>query len=413
MPAGPSGTQHASTLGGERGPHLGRHGHRQDPPPRRRSRLRGRQAALAPGPNDEPALLALLGDVLELSQDVVWAVDVSDGMAALWVAVLLAHGQHLVYIPGLSVNRASAGYRGMGKTDAKDATVIADQARMRRDLTVLRAEDEQAVELRVWTDHRRDLVNDRTRKINRLRAQLTGIFPGLERELDLGNAGPLILLTGYQTPAAIRRLGRARLRSWLGNRSVRGAEALADAAWQAAVNQSTAVPGERAIAMTIRTLAHEVANLNQQIAEADRLIADRFRAHHLAEVITSMPGIGPLLGAEFLAATGGDMARFATADRLASFAGLAPVPRDSGAVSGNLHRPRRYHRGLQRVFYSSALTSIRCHEESRRFYERKRAEGKRHIQAVLALARRRVTVLWALIRDGQQFHTGHTPPHNA
>lgn len=144
--------------------------------------------------------------------------------------------------------------------------------------------------------------------------------------------------------------------------------------------------------------------LNEQLAEIDKLIAARFREHDLAGVIASMPGIGPLLGAEFLAATAGDMSRFGSADRLASFAGVAPVPRDSGSVSGNLHRPRRYHRGLQRVFYTSALISIRSCEESRRFYERKRAEGKRHTQAVLALARRRVNVLWALIRDGQYFH---------
>lgn len=54
-----------------------------------------------------------------------------------------------------------------------------------------------------------------------------------------------------------------------------------------------------------------------------------------------MPGIGPLLGAEFLATTGGDMTWFATADRLAAFAGLAPAPWDSGRIRGNLHRPRR------------------------------------------------------------------------
>ena len=112
-----------------------------------------------------------------------------------------------------------------------------------------------------------------------------------------------------------------------------------------------------------------------------------------------MPGIGPVLGAEFLAATGGDMGVFATPDRLAGFAGLAPAPRDSGRISGNLHRPQRYHRRLQRVFYTSALISIRHHPDSKRFYDRKRAEGKRHTQAVLALARRRVNVLWALIRD--------------
>ncbi|MFF1630072.1 IS110 family transposase [Streptomyces sp. NPDC058272] len=351
--------------------------------------------------NDEPELLALLADVLAIDEDVVWAVDVADGMAALWINVLLNHGQHLVYIPGLAVNRASAGYRGMGKTDAKDATVIADQARMRRDLTVLRPDSEHAVELQVLTGRRADLNADRTRRINRLRGQLTGIFPALERVLDLGNVGPLVLLTGYQTPAALRRTGVKRLETWLRNRKVRGAEDLAAAALEAAERQHTAVTGEKVIAQVIHTLAKEVMSLNEQIAEIDKLIGARFREHDLAEVISSMPGIGPLLGAEFLAATAGDMSRFGTADRLASLAGVAPVPRDSGNVSGNLHRPRRYHRGLQRVFYTSALISIRNCDASRRFYERKRAEGKRHTQAVLALARRRVNVLWALIRDGR------------
>ncbi|MDH6708802.1 transposase [Kitasatospora sp. MAA19] len=356
--------------------------------------------------NDEPELLALLADVLALDEDVLWAVDVADGMAALLINVLLNHGQQLVYIPGLAVNRASAGYRGMGKTDAKDAVVIADQARMRRDLAVIRPDDEHAVELRILTDRRSDLSADRTRRINRLRGQLTGIFPALERVLDMGNVGPLVLLTGYQTPAALRRTGRSRLETWLRNRKVRGADTLAQAALEAAERQHTTVPGEKIAAQVIHTLAKEVMGLNEQIAEIDKLIAARFRDHDLAEVIASMPGIGPLLGAEFLAATAGDMSRFASADRLASFAGVAPVPRDSGNISGNLHRPRRYHRGLQRVFYTSALISIRSCEESRRFYERKRAEGKRHTQAVLALARRRVNVLWALIRDGQCFQRG-------
>ncbi|MFF9076116.1 IS110 family transposase [Streptomyces sp. NPDC014872] len=353
--------------------------------------------------NDEPELLALLGDVLAIDEDAVWAVDVADGMATLLISVLLNHNQQLLYIPGLAVNRASAGYRGMGKTDAKDATVIADQARMRRDLTILRPDDERAIELRILTDRRADINADRTRRINRLRGQLTSIFPALERVLDLGNAGPLVLLTGYQTPAALRRTGRKRLETWLRNRHVRSPEALAAAAVEAAERQHTAVPGEKITAQVIHTLAKEVMGLNEQIAEIDKLIAARFREHDLAEVISSMPGIGPLLGAEFLAATAGDMSRYGSSDRLASFAGVAPVPRDSGNISGNLHRPRRYHRGLQRVFYTSALISIRNCDTSRRYYERKRAEGKRHTQAVLALARRRVNVLWALIRDGRCF----------
>ncbi|MEU5380615.1 IS110 family transposase [Streptomyces sp. NPDC005968] len=351
--------------------------------------------------NDESEILKLLADVLALSVEVTWGIDLADGGAALLIDLLLNHGQHMLYIPGRAVSRASEGYRGEGKTDAKDAAIIADQARIRRDLQPLRPGDELVAEIKVLTGHRRDLADDRTRVINRLHNHLTSIFPALDRALDLTNAGPLILLTGYQTPAAIRRTGARRLETWLRNRKVRGAAQLAETALEAAESQHTSVTGEKPTAQLVHTLAREVMRLNEQIAETDKLIEARFREHKHAEVIASMPGIGPLLGAEFLAVTGGDMAAFDSPDRLAGFAGVAPAPRDSGKISGNLHRPRRYSRRLQRVFYTSALISIRCCEESRRFHDRKRAEGKRHTQAVLALARRRVNVLWALLRDGR------------
>jgi transposase len=160
----------------------------------------------------------------------------------------------------------------------------------------------------------------------------------------------------------------------------------------------------------VHTLAAEVMVLNQQVAEIDKLIEARFRDPHHFEVITSMPGLGVILGAEFLTTTGGDMSAFGTPDRLACFGGVAPAPWDSGKIGGNLRRPQRYTRGLQRVFYTSALFSIRRCEESRRFYDRKRAEGKRHTQAVLALARGRVNVLWALLRDGRCYQPAPPEP---
>lgn len=179
---------------------------------------------------------------------------------------------------------------------------------------------------------------------------------------------------------------------------------------EAAERQHTSVPGEAVIAQLVRTLAQEVETLNDKVAEVDRLIEARFRTHELAEIVASMPGIGPLLGAEFLAAVGNDLADFTSPDGLAAFAGLAPAPHDSGKRNGNLHRPRHYHRGLQRVFYMSALTSVRYDPNSRAFYDRKRAEGKRHTQAVIALARRRVNVLWALIRDGRLYEAAPPRP---
>jgi transposase len=99
----------------------------------------------------------------------------------------------------------------------------------------------------------------------------------------------------------------------------------------------------------------------------------------------------------------GDIRAFESADRLAAYAGLLPAARDSGKRVGNNKRMlRKGNKVLKRVFYQSAFASLRSSApESRVFYYRKRAEGKRHTQALLiALARRRVNVLWAMLRDG-------------
>jgi transposase len=115
--------------------------------------------------------------------------------------------------------------------------------------------------------------------------------------------------------------------------------------------------------------------LNEQISEMDKLIKGRFREHELTDIVQSVTGTGTVLGAEFLAAVGGSLNGFDSPDALAAFAGVASAPRDSGKVSGNLHRPAVYHRRLQRVFYTSALVSVRSDPNSRAFYDRKRAEG--------------------------------------
>jgi transposase len=358
--------------------------------------------------NDEAALLELIAAVTTLADggEITWAIDLNAGGAALLITLLIAAEQRLLYIPGRTVYHASGSYRGDGKTDAKDAAIIADQARMRRDLQPLRTGDDIAVELRILTARRTDLVADRTRAINRLRAQLLEYFPALERAFDYSKSkAALILLTGYQTPDALRRAGTARLVAWLRNRKARNADTVAATAIDAANAQHSIVPGQQLAATVVARLAKEVMALDTEIGDTDAMIEERFRRHRHAEIILSLPGFGVTLGAEFLAATGGDMSAFASADRLAGVAGLAPVPRDSGRINGNLKRPRRYDRRLLRACYLSAHIAIRADTASRTYYDRKRSEGKTHTQAVLALARRRLNVLWAMLRD----HTTYQP----
>ena len=364
--------------------------------------------------NDEAVLVELIDEVMALADggEVTWAIDLNGGGAALLITLLFGRDQRLLYIPGRTVYHASGGYRGDGKTDAKDAVVIADQARMRRDLQPLRVGDDIAVELRILTGRRTDLVADRTRAINRLRAQLLEYFPALERAFDYSTSkAALILLSGYQTPDGLRRTGTTRLAAWLRKRKARNADAVAATALEAAHAQHTMVPGQDLGAAMVARLAEEVMALDTEIGDTDAMIEERFRRHRHAEIILSLPGFGVTLGAEFLAATGGDMSLFDSADRLAGVSGLAPVPRDSGRISGNLKRPRRYDRRLLRACYLSAQIAIRTDFASRTYYDRKRAEGKTHTQAVLALARRRLNVLWAMLRDHRTYQP--TAPNTA
>ncbi len=87
--------------------------------------------------------------------------------------------------------------------------------------------------------------------------------------------------------------------------------------------------------------------------------------------------MGLILGAEFLVCVG-EISAFESADRLAAYAGLVPAARDSGKRVGNNRRMRGGNKVLKRVFYQSAFASLRNAPESRAFYDRKRAEDKRH-----------------------------------
>ena len=120
-----------------------------------------------------------------------------------------------------------------------------------------------------------------------------------------------------------------------------------------------------------------------------------------------MPGFGPFLGASLLVGAG-DLRAFPTAGHLAAAAGLVPVPNDSGRRTGNLHRPSRYSRPLRHVFYLSAQTSMMRPGPNRDYYLKKRDHGATHSQAVIALARRRIDVLWALLRENRTWTA--TPP---
>jgi transposase len=368
----------------------------------------GQVLASHPVDNTPQAIAALISEIRGAEAGhgaAVAGIDLLGGIASLLAAMLADAGLSVVHVPGLAVSRARRGTAGgEHKSDPKDATVIADQVRMRDDLrpvTVMRDED---IELRLLASRRREMVTDATRRANRLRELLASVHPGLERATDVTTKTGLHLLTRYVTPAEIRRAGRARLLAWLrkpGHVKDATLVALADAALAAAQAQQIRLPGEDVAAGLVRDIAAEALTARQQLTVLDKRIAEALARHPDAALIRSLPGMGATLTAEFLAVTSG-ISRFPDGDQLASAAGLAPVLRQSGKLR-YLQRPHAGDKALKRVFYQSAFIAAGCDPASKAYYARKRSEGKTHHQAVLALARRRANVLHAILRTRRPY----------
>ena len=237
-----------------------------------------------------------------------------------------------------------------------------------------------------------------------MRDLLCSVHPGLERVTDPTHKVDLGLLARYVTPAEIRRAGQARITSHLirtGRHRRDRVDRLVTAALAAAKGQRIIVPGEQVAAAIVKDLAVEALGVRAKIDSLDSQMAELLANHPDAALVRSLPGMGATLTAEFLAVAGG-ITRFGSGDQLASAAGLAPALQQSGKVR-YLQRATSGDRTLKMIFYQSAFCALQRDPASRAYYDRKRREGKTHHQAVIALARRRVNVLHAILRTRQPY----------
>jgi transposase len=101
----------------------------------------------------------------------------------------------------------------------------------------------------------------------------------------------------------------------------------------AAKAQSVTLPAQEVASRILAELAKDVLGLKERIESIDEEIGERFFARPEARILTSLPGMGPILGAEFLVCVG-DIHTFESADKLAAYAGLVPAARDSGKRVG-------------------------------------------------------------------------------
>lgn len=296
-------------------------------------------------------------------------------------------------------------HAGEAKTDARDAAIIAEAARtLPHALRSIQLADEQVAELSMLCGFDDDLAGQVTATSNRIRGLLTQIHPALERVLGphLDHKAVVDLLQRHPAPADLAKLGPTRLANRLVKLAPRMGKRLAAEIMQALSEQTVVVVGTNAASLVLPRLAKQLEDLRTQRAEIAVEVERLVDAHPLHPVLTSMPGVGVRTAARLLTEVAGK--QFATAGHLASYAGLAPVTRRSGSSIRGEHASRRGNKILKRTLFLSAFAALKD-PVSRTYYDRKRAQGKRHNQALIALARRRCDVLYAMLRDGTIYQT--------
>jgi transposase len=353
-------------------------------------------------PNDQASLVEVFTR-LSGHGPVLVIVDQPASIGALPIAVARLLRIEVASLPGLAMRRIADLHPGEGKTDARDAYIIAEAARtMPHTLRRVGTDDEILAELGVLAGYDDDLAAQGTRLTHRLRDALTHIHPALERLLGprLDRGGVLDLLAAAPIPQALAELGADGITELLRPRSPRLARTLPTQLLAALDAQTVVVPGTAAFGRVITGVATQLRDVPTERAKLATDLEARLEAHPLGPVLTSMPGLGVRTAIKILTIVG-DGSAFPTAAHLGAYAGLAPLTRRSGTSIKGETRSQRGNHTLKSALFLSAFASL-ADPTSRAYYDHKRAQGKRHNAALICLARRRVDVQFAMLRD-------HTP----
>ncbi len=312
-------------------------------------------------------------------------------------------GYPLYNVNNLKLARFKEIFPGPAKSDAIDARKMLELFQLQEHLPMAKgvlqpvaATPTENTQLKRLTRRRRQWVNEKVRVVNRLQADLQAVCPGLlEITGDVDNLWFLRFLTCRNDLTQLSRLLRASLLKIPGV-----GQKYADAiqSWQP---QAHWAPEVDWVGEMIIQDARRLLDLMTQIKDLDEKIAKITESSAIAQRALSIPGFGPTSSAE-LAGEIGTLERFAGEASLALYLGMAALDNSSGTSKGT-KTPRQVNTRAK----AAMMTAVDRHRKqvpaSQRYYQKKRTEGKTHNQAIRALGRHLVRVMWALMRDGRDY----------
>ena len=287
-----------------------------------------------------------------LDHDRVWAIEDCRHVSARLEGALLAAGERVIRVPAGMTGEVRKVARQAGKSDPIDARAVA--------LAVVRDgaqsfpaafTDQQAMEIRILSDYRDQIVRERVRLINRLRWHLVTIAPELEAQLRPES---------LRGPRICARLTRQLARL-------------------------TPSPRLRVCRQILKRISEIVKEERALVAELTTLL----QAH--APQLLSQPGCGTVTAAIIIGRTAGAQ-RFPTDGHFARHAGTAPIPASSGKTQRH-----RLHRGGDRQLNIIAISRARTDPETRAYLARRQADGKTKLEAIRCLKRHLARRIWRLL----------------
>lgn len=328
------------------------------------------------------------------------AVEARNGLASPLDQYLEGRGWRVVQIPPTAVKSYRENVMGQqNKTDATDAHALALLACDAGPRFEVRKQPRRT--LRRLTRQRACLVKEQTQAINRLRQALAAYWPELTDSVvpDLAASYVLTILERHPDPAEIASLGVQGLRHILRSQSHPGGVSdgrLAKLVQAAQAN--TVSPQEKPVILAeARFLVRRLRHVVEDVAAVEAVIAQAVQGDADARELDSLDGISTVSAATFVAEVQ-DIANFATEPQLASYAGLGLSRRQTGKTMDRKRPQRRANRHLKVCLLNVAAGRVFRHPPSRAYYDRKRGEGKNHKQALRALARHVVRLLYGVLR---------------